>query len=262
MRRLRKLITMMRRQGCREVLRVLLGRGLDRLNADNNDDPATNGEYALLAAYLRPHMLIVDIGAYRGTWIAQALALQPSLRTYAFEPEPRLFQNLQSLFAGDGRVICINAALAERSGATDLFVFTEGGGSNSLFCRDLGQVLRKETVRIISGDAFVTEYNLGEIDFLKLDVEGAEMRILQGFRETFGRRAIGLCQLEYGATYIDSRTLLRDVFAFADQVGYGVAKLLPRGVRLLEHYDYPLESFKYANYLVYRDANRLPQSFA
>jgi hypothetical protein len=87
------------------------------------------------------------------------------------------------------------------------------------------------------------------------------VQVLQGFRETFTRRQIGLCQLEYGGTYIDARIFLRDIFTFADQVGYGVAKLLPGGVGLLEHYDPTLESFKYANYLVYRDAHLLSRRF-
>ena len=261
MRRIGKLFTMLWHQGYREVLRTLLARGLDRLNADNNDDPAHNGEFALLRAYLQPDMVVVDAGANLGIWTAQALAFQPSLRIYAFEPVSHIFKALQERFTGDGRVICTNAALADYEGESEMYMNGYYAGSNSLFCRRIFSDFIKETVTITSGDAFVAENHLEAIDFLKLDVEGAEVKVLEGFRQTLNRGQISLCQVEYGGTYIDAGVLLRDVFDFAGQVGYGVAKLLPRGLRLLEHYHHALESFNYANYLLYRDARLLPAGF-
>ncbi|MFA4902758.1 MAG: FkbM family methyltransferase [Desulfobaccales bacterium] len=254
-----RLARILRHQGGREVLRVVMSRCLDRLNADNNSDPATNGEFALLRAYLQPGMMALDVGANLGVWTAQALAIQPSLRVYAFEPVSHLFQALEKRFAGDGRVVLTNAALSDQKGETEIFMDGYWAGSNSLFCRHIFAEVIKETVMLATGDAFVAEHNPGFIDFLKLDVEGAELKVLQGFRETFARRQIGLCQLEYGGCYIDAGVSLRDVFTFAGQMGYGVSKLLPRGLRLLEHYDHTQESFKYANYLLYRDANLLPR---
>jgi precorrin-6B methylase 2 len=87
---------MLREQGFREGLSILLARGLDRLKADNNDNPATNGEWALLRAYLQPSMVLLDIGANLGVWTAQALAIQPSLRIFALEPASHIFEALQS----------------------------------------------------------------------------------------------------------------------------------------------------------------------
>lgn len=259
--RIGRYANILRYQGFREMLRLLLTRGLDRLNADNNDDPATNGEFALLRAYLRPGMVVLDVGANLGDWTAQALAIQPSLRIYAFEPVRHLFAALQQQFSGDERVSCANRALADQEGTTEIYLDGKWRGSNSLFCRSIFSEFVKEMATMTTGDAFVAQHHLEAIDFLKLDVEGAEMKVLQGFQDTFRGRKIGLCQLEYGGTYIDAGVLLRDVFSFAAQVGYGVAKLLPRRLRLVEHYDHTLESFKYANYLLYRDAKQLPLRF-
>jgi hypothetical protein len=131
----------------------------------------------------------------------------------------------------------------------------------SLFCRHTFAKPTTEKVRVATGDAVLGRHGLQTIDFLMIDVEGAEFKVLRGFLESFTRRQIGLCQVEYGATYIDAGILLRDVFAFAAQVGYGAAKLHPRRLRLLEQYDPTIESFKYANYVLYRDANLLPRNF-
>jgi FkbM family methyltransferase len=251
----------LRRQGSREMLSILLAQGLDRLKGDNNDNPATNGEWALLRAYLQPNMVLLDIGANLGVWTEQALAIQPSLRIFAFEPVSHIFEALQRRFTGDKRVICTKVALADQAGTGEIYLDGEWSKSNSLFCRSIFSESKKETVGKITGDAFVAENHLDAIDFLKLDVEGAEVKVLEGFRQTFCRRQISLCQVEYGGTYIDAGVLLRNVFDFAGQVGYGVAKLLPRGFRLVAHYNHALESFKYANYLLYRDVGLLPRSF-
>jgi FkbM family methyltransferase len=262
MSRINRLITLLRLRGYQEALRVVLNSCLERLNGDNNDDPSTNGEFALLRAYLQPGMVAFDVGANLGNWTMQALAIQPSLRIYAFEPVSHLFESIHQRFAGDKRVICTNVVLADQAGQSEIYLDRKWSGSNSLFCRGLFSEFRTETVTAATGDAFVVEHRLGAVDFLKLDVEGAEVKVIQGFRETFARRQIGLCQLEYGGTYIDARVFLRDIFTFADQVGYGVAKLLPSRVRFLEHYDPTLENFKYANFLLYRDAALLPRGFA
>jgi FkbM family methyltransferase len=254
-------IKILRQQGVRALLRLLLTRSLDRLNADNNGNPAANGEFALLRACLRPSMVVVDVGANLGAWTAQALSIQPTLKIYAFEPVSHLFQALHQRFAEDKRVICLHTALADQPGESEIFIDGFYSGSNSLFCRPVFSEVIHEKIPLTTGDAFVAENSLEAIDFLKLDVEGAEMKVLQGFRQTFAHRKISVCQVEYGGTYIDAGVYLRDVFAFAHQVGYGVAKLLPRGLRLLDRYDQVLESFKYSNYLLYRDIDVLPQKF-
>jgi FkbM family methyltransferase len=244
------------------MLRPLLTSCLDRLNGDNNDNMATNGEFALLQSYLRPGMALFDVGANLGEWTAQALRIQQSLRIYAFEPVPHIFDALQQRFEGDERLVSINMALADRAGRTEIYIDHDFSGSNSLFQRNIFSEFRKETVTLTTGDAFVAENGLGKIHFLKVDVEGAELKVLQGFRKAFEEGRIELCQLEYGGGYIDARAFLRDVFIFANELGYKVAKLLPRGLRIIESYDQTLESFKYANYLLYRDANLLPPGLA
>ena len=77
--------------------------------------------YALLRGVLKPGMVIVDVGANIGDWTRRALAFQPSLQIYAFEPVSHLFEGLQMNVQG-GPVVCINAALSNQIGAADIFV--------------------------------------------------------------------------------------------------------------------------------------------
>jgi hypothetical protein len=56
-------------------------------------------------------------------------------------------------------------------------------------------------------------------------------------------------QFEYGGCNIDSRALLRDLFALFHSFGYRVGKLHPDGVRFAPSYDQRFENFQYQNWV-------------
>jgi hypothetical protein len=85
------------------------------------------------------------------------------------------------------------------------------------------------------------------IDFLKIDVEGAEHRVLEGAAETLARRRIKVLQFEYGAFSIDTRFLLKDFFAVLGGQ-FCIGKIYPTYVDFGD-YDWRCEDFRFANYL-------------
>ncbi len=60
------------------------------------------------------------------------------------------------------------------------------------------------------GDEFLAREGIGRVDFLKLDVEGAEHLVLQGLNEYLQKGRIRLVQFEYGLVNILTHFLLRD----------------------------------------------------
>jgi Methyltransferase FkbM domain len=65
---------------------------------------------------------------------------------------------------------------------------------------------------------------------LKVDVEGAEGAVLQGFKTALAERRIDVVQFEYGFQNIFSRFLLLDFYRLLEPHGYAVGKLYPDGV--------------------------------
>jgi hypothetical protein len=61
-------------------------------------------------------------------------------------------------------------------------------------------------------DDFCAERGIGRIDLLKIDVEGHELRVLEGARGLLEADAIGFIQFEFNATNIDSRSFFRDFY--------------------------------------------------
>jgi hypothetical protein len=84
---------------------------------------------------------------------------------------------------------------------------------------------------------------------LKLDVEGSELDVLRGAVGLLSAHAIDVVQLEYGGCNIDARVLLKDLFAFMQERGYRMARLMPKGLRAYPRYDQRAEDFRHANWV-------------
>jgi len=117
-----------------------------------------------------------------GRWV------EPGGRVYAFEPSPETFAGLSRHLALNGlrdTVVPVAAAVAGADGRATL---SGGGlsGANRLDARGAGPV-----VETVSLDAFCAREGILP-SFIKVDVEGAELEVLRGGRETIRRAGPGL----------------------------------------------------------------------
>jgi FkbM family methyltransferase len=136
------------------------------------------GVSACLRRLLRPGMLFCDVGANIGVFtLLAARQVGPQGRVFSFEPGPENFavltRNVEAnLYAN---VVCVQKAVAQYNGTSRLFL-SRFCGSHSLVgepAEHTGQSLDVETVRLDSVPG------LERIDVLKVDVEGAELEVLE-----------------------------------------------------------------------------------
>ena len=88
---------------------------------------------------------------------------------------------------------------------------------------------------------YIIDNNIDFIDFLKIDTEGYELSVLQGF-ESFIKN-INIIQFEYGGTFIDNNIKLIDIINYLRTNGFDkFSYLTPNGVELItdftDHYQY------------------------
>ena len=164
---------------------------------------------ACLARALTDGSVFVDVGANHGYFTVLAAALVgPAGRVVAFEPNPAVFEQLQThvrLNGFEARVTAIRAALADApQDDVPLFVSTAPGNSglSSLVPEPVTIALgglsldRTVPVRVDTFDRWFQASGLAHIDVVKIDVEGAEDRVLAGMTASLASKTIGVVLCE------------------------------------------------------------------
>ncbi|HNW43896.1 MAG TPA: FkbM family methyltransferase [Elusimicrobiales bacterium] len=135
---------------------------------------------------VKPGMTVLEIGANIGffTLLFSRLAGDAG-RVTAFEPDPGNFRLLQKNIAANGRknITCVQKAVAARTGPGRLFISEENYGDHRIFDAEEGRgSLEIETTAIddLPGPA-------GAVDFIKMDIQGAEYSALLGMEATIRR---------------------------------------------------------------------------
>ncbi len=163
---------------------------------------AEPNEFAFLDRVLTAGMVFLDIGANDGIYsLFAAQRVGPQGTVWAFEPSGREFARLEENIALNRltNTRAFGLALGERNGLENLTVADYGHeGQNTLgaFVHQDIEQKRTEQVVIRRLDDLVQEEQLPHIDVIKLDVEGAEHRVLAGARDVLGRfRPIIICEV-------------------------------------------------------------------
>jgi len=143
-------------------------------------------EFAFLDRVLRPGMVFVDVGANDGYYtLFAARRVGPSGRVVAAEPSSRERAHLQRNLGRNGldNVSVVPAAIGAAVGLADLHL-AHGvhAGHNTLGSFAHDDVVRAslERVPIEPLDAVIARLGLARVDFVKIDVEGAEARVIAG----------------------------------------------------------------------------------
>jgi len=206
-----------------------------------------------------------DIGANVGDY-SRALRqrLGPDARIIAFEPHPLTFRQLVNAMAVE-HIECIHAAVDRESGSVVLHdrIAESGSEQASLLAELTSQYYRVESVRhevkALSLDDFAQQHGIDVFDFVKIDVEGLELQVLEGAQRLIEQGAIRALQFEFNVTQIYARTFFRDIHQILP--GYRLFRLTPRAMIPLPEIYSParLELFGYQN-IVARRSDWAPSS--
>jgi FkbM family methyltransferase len=128
--------------------------------------------------------VVIDCGSNIGTFVAEALDAGAS-RIVACEPSPANVECIQRTFTGElsaGRVILYPKGLWHETTVLRLSPGESPAGDSFLRESVNGMELPVTTI-----DALVSELALERVDFIKMDIEGAERNALQGARASISR---------------------------------------------------------------------------
>ena len=136
--------------------------------------------------HVKPGDVVMDCGAHVGTFTDLALRRGAS-KVLAIEPDPVNLECLRRNFTGEiasGRVVLVPKGVWSTEKTLTLYIGSENSGTNSMvFHQDGGEV----RVPVTTVDRLVKELHLDRVDFIKMDIEGAEREALRGGLHTLAR---------------------------------------------------------------------------
>ena len=138
---------------------------------------------------LKPGDTVIDIGANIGWYtIFAAKLVGASGKVIAFEPEPRSFSFLQRNVALNrlSNVIVENKALSNKEEKVRLFIDEQNRGNHHIFDWSDGRhYIEVDALQL--DDYLARSTGIAKVDFIKIDMQGAEGVILEGMRQTLER---------------------------------------------------------------------------
>lgn len=182
----------------------------------------------ILAKYINNilHPVLFDVGANVGSYTAELKENMTNATIYSFEPVKETFDKLVKSAATIANLY--NIGFGNLAGKGILYnnlntVFTEIATTHKDI---LTEVFKKpnEIVAIEFDidtiDNFCALNNIKEIDFLKIDVEGNELAVLQGAANMLANNCIKIIQFEFNMHNIYARVFLRDFYLILNNYNF------------------------------------------
>lgn len=127
---------------------------------------------------------VIDAGANEGILtLIYSQKVSSSGKVFAFEPDKiniQTFKENLSLNNNTTNISLVEKGLWDKSGSIEFY--EAGTVGSSVFYRNENSV--KKNISSISIDDFVDSENINKLDFIKMDIEGAEIEVLKGARIT------------------------------------------------------------------------------
>lgn len=202
------------------------------------------GGIAFMKSVLKPGGIAFDIGAHKGGylyWMVKGVGKKGQV--HAFEPQFELYRYLESIQKRFGwqQVSVHHLALSDNPGNATLFIPSNAvGGTTSpgatLLQHNVDQnTSSKQSVKTDTLDAYCAKHSIRP-DFLKIDVEGNELKVFQGGEQTLSTCKPALL-VEIEARHAGRENVL-ETFAFLKGKGYRGAFLKGDEAISIDQFDF------------------------
>ncbi len=194
-------------------------------------------EWRFYLDYICEGMVVFDVGANLGEcshFFSRFVGRKGQV--HAFEASQKTFEHLQATcLLGEHKNIILNyVAVADEEKTIKIHIYPqEYWGMNSIANRPLKNYgldvlpVRVEEVQATTIDAYCQQHRIKQIDFIKIDVEGAEYQVLLGAQQMLSQRRIRCGLFEFGQTTFDMGNNPQAIETYLKQNGYKVMNLIP-----------------------------------
>lgn len=177
---------------------------------------ADNGDNTLRLNYnLNESSVVLDLGGYKGDWTS-SIYNKYSCNIFVFEPIPFLYDKLVDRFDNLEKIKVFNFGISDESKNIQISVAADG----SSFYIDSNH---KVDCVIKPIDEVIYNYNLNEVDLIKINIEGDEFPVLEKLIDTGLVTRIKNIQVQFHQfipNSVEKRKSIRDKLSLTHKLTY------------------------------------------
>jgi len=164
-----------------------------------------------------------DVGCNSGSFVNVLNANRITTDIHTFEPHPVLARTTKSKYP---HIRMNEICISNSDGLVDVYLPELSSGLGSIIDRpifkQLNQEITKLTVPSKTLDSYCLENNINTIDFIKIDVEGAEKYVFEGAKTLLSKKRIKSGMFEVGSTLTDAGTSSEEIVELLESYGYTI----------------------------------------
>lgn len=161
---------------------------------------------------------IIDVGASDGSWTRECMTLFPTSRYLLAEPLKDRIETLSRLAASCSNVDIYNGALSSTSGTMTIHVH---GDQSSLLESKAFPTDTSYEIPVEMLDNLLSSGRILPPDFIKADVQGYELDVLEGARKSLESTELILLEVSFRQLY-ERAPLAHEVIARVGELGFRI----------------------------------------
>ncbi len=173
------------------------------------------------------HSNTVDVGTHTGDILDVLLQQSPNGMHFGFEPLPGFYRALKTKYSQQNNIVLYELALSNSTGNSSFNHVTSNPSYSGIKKRNYDRTNETdETIEVKTArlDDVLLQQNK-KIDFIKIDVEGAELGVLKGAAELIKRdKPVIVFECGIGGTDVYNTTPA-ELFAFFADLDYTISLL-------------------------------------
>ncbi len=179
-------------------------------------------ERRFLQEQVEPGMVVLDVGANVGFYtLLLADRVGPTGRVHAFEPDPLSFGILRRRAAGRPNVEINQTAVGDHAGTMTLYTNRSNRADNRVHPSLGAETAEAVEVPLTTLDDYCAARGIERIDAVKMDIQGAEVSALAGFRKTLSRLKLRWMLIEFSPEHLRGAGTSPEAFwAILAELGY------------------------------------------
>lgn len=234
----------------------------NKIENNNNCDIKKNGEKVFIENLFKKFKvsggvkIVFDIGANIGNYTNMLLdysqGYNVDVQIHLFEPIKSCYEILCKKYDSKENITINNFGVSDSNTIAKIYYDREQSGLASLYQRNLNsynlELNLSEEIELKRLDEYLQSKNIKHINFIKIDIEGHELKALEGLGIYLNSDFIDYIQFEYGGANLDSHTSLMEIYKLLESKGFKIAKVMPKGLEI-RNYEPFMDNFQYSNYV-------------